>query len=269
MHNTQWALQSDNLEVSSGWLLKESDKYISSFLGGTGELSGAVGENRNRASWPSLSENTSVGLSAVWCCSVCHVWLFCSPIDSSSPGSSVHGILQASVLERVALPSFRGSSRPRNQTHIFCTGRQILYHWATREAQASRWVPNLKPSPQAKAPRGATGLFHRKTGGVFQPVVCAVPWGGSRPTTVSPIVTNLWHPRTQASLGFRARRSKGDPWAAATRPRVPDAGENPLWSILYSGMWQRENLERVPLAGLRWGECTDAPTCGTSKAGVN
>ena len=169
--------------------------------------------------------------------SPCHVWLFCNPIDSSPLGSSVHGILQASVLERVALPSFRRSSRPRNQTHISCTGRQILYHWATREAQASRWVPNLKPSPQAKAPRGATGLFHRKTGGVFQPVVCAVPWGGSWPTTVSPIVTNLWHPRTQASLGSRARRSKGNPRAAATRPQVPDAGENPLWSILYSGMW--------------------------------
>ena len=95
------------------------------------------------------------------------------------------------------------------------------------EAQASRWVPNLKPAPQAKAPRGATGLFHRKTGGVFQSVVCAVPRAGSPPTTVSPIVTNLWHPRTQASLGSRARRSKGTPWAAATRPRVSDVGEKP------------------------------------------
>ena len=165
------------------------------------------------------------------------------------------------------MPSFRGSSRPRNQTCISCIGRQILYHWATREAQVSRWVPNLKPAPQAKAPRGATGLFHRKTGGVFQSAVCAVPWGGSPPTTVSPIVTNLWHPRTQASLGSRARRSKGAPWAAATRPRVSDAGENPLWAILYSGVWQRESMERVPLAGVRWGECTDVPTCGNQQRG--
>ena len=120
--------------------------------------------------------------------------------------------------------------------------------------------------PSGQSSQRSNWPFHRKTGGVFQPAVCAVPWGGSRPTTVSPIVTNLWHPRTQASLGSRARRSKGDPWAAATRPRVPDAGENPLWSILYSGMWQRENLERVPLAGLRWGECTDAPTCGNQQS---
>ena len=37
----------------------------------------------------------------------------CDPMDCSPPGSSVHGILQARILERVAMPSFRGSSQPR------------------------------------------------------------------------------------------------------------------------------------------------------------
>ena len=41
-------------------------------------------------------------------------------IDCSPPGSSVHGILQARILEWVAVPSFRGSSWPRDWTHIFC-----------------------------------------------------------------------------------------------------------------------------------------------------
>ena len=41
----------------------------------------------------------------------------CHPIDSSLPGSSVPGILQARILEWVAMPSPGGSSRPRNQTH--------------------------------------------------------------------------------------------------------------------------------------------------------
>ena len=36
------------------------------------------------------------------------------PVDGSPPGSSVHGILQASTLEWVALSSSRGSSRPRD-----------------------------------------------------------------------------------------------------------------------------------------------------------
>ena len=38
----------------------------------------------------------------------------------SLPGFSIHGILQARILEWVAIPSFRGSSRPRNGTHISC-----------------------------------------------------------------------------------------------------------------------------------------------------
>ena len=38
----------------------------------------------------------------------------CNPMDCSLPGSSVHGILQARVLEWVAMPSSRGSSRPRD-----------------------------------------------------------------------------------------------------------------------------------------------------------
>ena len=41
--------------------------------------------------------------------------ILCNPMDCSLPGSSVHGILQARILEMVAMPSSRGSSQPRNQ----------------------------------------------------------------------------------------------------------------------------------------------------------
>ena len=41
-------------------------------------------------------------------------------MDCSPPGSSVHGILQARLLEWVAMPSFRGPSRPRDRTCVFC-----------------------------------------------------------------------------------------------------------------------------------------------------
>ena len=40
----------------------------------------------------------------------------CNPMDCSPPGSSVHGILQARILEWVAIPFFRGSSQPRALT---------------------------------------------------------------------------------------------------------------------------------------------------------
>ena len=42
----------------------------------------------------------------------------CGPMDCSLPGSSLHGILQARVLEWVAISFSRGSSRPRDQTRI-------------------------------------------------------------------------------------------------------------------------------------------------------
>ena len=42
----------------------------------------------------------------------------CDPMDCTPPGSSVHGIHQARLLEWVALPSFRGSSQPRDQTQV-------------------------------------------------------------------------------------------------------------------------------------------------------
>ena len=58
----------------------------------------------------------------------------CNPMDYSPPGSSVHGVFQARMLEWVAISSFKVSSRPRDQTSISCSGRQMFYHWATREA---------------------------------------------------------------------------------------------------------------------------------------
>ena len=51
------------------------------------------------------------------------------PMDCSLPGSSVCGILQAKILEWVAMPSSRGSFQPRDRTHdcyVSCLGRQVL-----------------------------------------------------------------------------------------------------------------------------------------------
>ena len=44
--------------------------------------------------------------------------ILCDPMDCSPSGSSVHGIFQARILEWVAISSSRGSSQPRDQTHI-------------------------------------------------------------------------------------------------------------------------------------------------------
>ena len=54
--------------------------------------------------------------------------------NHSLPGSSVQGILQARILEWVAIPFSRGSSWLRDQTWVSCTGRESLYHLSHQES---------------------------------------------------------------------------------------------------------------------------------------
>ena len=58
----------------------------------------------------------------------------CDPMDCSLPGSSIHGIFQARVLEWVAISFFRGSSQPRDWTKVSHTAGRRFTIWATREA---------------------------------------------------------------------------------------------------------------------------------------
>ena len=58
-------------------------------------------------------------------------------VDCSLQGSSVHGILQARILEWGTIPFSRESSQPKDWTHIsyiFCTGKWVLYHWRHLES---------------------------------------------------------------------------------------------------------------------------------------
>ena len=51
-----------------------------------------------------------------------------NPMDFCVPGSFVHGILQAKILECISIPFSRESSQPRDQTWVYLHFRQILYH---------------------------------------------------------------------------------------------------------------------------------------------
>ena len=67
------------------------------------------------------------------------VLTLCNPTDCSLPGSSVHGIFQARILEWLAKSSSRGSSRPRDRTHV----SSHLLHW---QAGSLPPVPSGKPT---------------------------------------------------------------------------------------------------------------------------
>ena len=96
-------------------------------------------------------------------------------MDCHLPGSSVHGILQARMLEWVAISFSRGSSQPRNQTRISCIAggllhyRQILYCLSYKGGdlpkmrEASTEEPALDPSlPSSRLSLSLGVLVHAK-----------------------------------------------------------------------------------------------------------
>ena len=108
----------------------------------------------------------------VWVTHLCPT--LCDHIDCSPPGSSAHSILQARVLEWVAIPFSRGSSRPRDQTQVSRIAGRFHTVWATREAPSSRvtwewwylplwvfWELNRNLSP--KSQQGHPPPHHHRT----------------------------------------------------------------------------------------------------------
>ena len=77
---------------------------------------------------------TKMSYSVSVCCVLSHfssVRLFVTPMDCSPLGSSVHGVLQARILEWVAISFSRGSSQPRDRTHVSYVSyisSWVLYH---------------------------------------------------------------------------------------------------------------------------------------------
>ena len=65
------------------------------------------------------------------------------PMDYSPPDSSVHGILQARILEWVAMPSSRGSSWPRDWTQVSSIAGRFFTIWDMRKAQSGLYKCSL------------------------------------------------------------------------------------------------------------------------------
>ena len=82
------------------------------------------------------SKVTIAGNEVVCVCSVAQLCAsLCDPMDYCPPGSSVHGIFQARILEWVDISFSRGSSWPRDRTHVSCVSciaGRFLTHWAIK-----------------------------------------------------------------------------------------------------------------------------------------
>ena len=93
----------------------------------------------------------------------------CSPVDCSPPGSSVHGIFQARMLEAVAIFSSGGSFRRRDRTCVSNNGSWILYHQChlgspkVYKVMTRRQLFNLPQ--QSAVSKGFYSLFSLPSGG--------------------------------------------------------------------------------------------------------
>ena len=104
-----------------------------------GRSKGGVREQRRCGSW---GHSALLSGSPPFRSSVANVLVAsdsCDPMDCSPPGSSVHGIYQAGILEWVIISFSRGSSWPRDRTQVSHIADRFVSVWATREALLWRY----------------------------------------------------------------------------------------------------------------------------------
>ena len=79
----------------------------------------------------------------------------CNPMDCSLPGSSIHGISQARILQWVAISFSRGSSQPRDQTRVSCIVGRFFTVWATcgHERNCTTWLGSTSKDAAVKPTR--------------------------------------------------------------------------------------------------------------------
>ena len=124
------------------------------------------------------------------------------PIDCSQSGSSVYGILQARILEWVAIPFSRGSSWPRDWTWVSCIVGRFFTVWANRKAlwfspgrSCCKWVGRETEGQAADLfvvagfPRKLTQSLKRRV------LIKEQPWNWSK------VSTFLFHRSGQVGVG--------------------------------------------------------------------
>ena len=144
-------------------------------------------------------------------------------MDCSLPGSSVHGISQARILEWIAISFCRGLFQPGDQTHISCTGRWILL---SLSHQGSPYWSMGAPNPVSWCWTGRPGMLQSMgSQRVRHDWASKLNWTESGKTTV-PIKTRKFRYRcTSRENTWRFRQRWSDASTSKRMPRI--AGEPP------------------------------------------
>ena len=144
-------------------------------------------------------------------------------MDRSPASSSVHGILQARIPEWVAISFSRGSSLPRDQTHISyvsCIGRWVLYHWCHLGSKVSTLGQKGCVLPSVIGERSEKILSHFIIFFLFlflQAPLGNLSWSLSSELHKPGSISLLWHV----------------PEGPALWPRLGEAGASLIWAMWF------------------------------------
>jgi len=125
----------------------------------------------------------------------------CNPTDCSPPGSSVHGILQARILEWIAISFSRGPSQPRDQTHV----SYVLLHWQVGSlplvppGKVVRWRSCLQNGSRALR-NVASALVNSLTSDCFPSCSLNSKYTGHIYSLSNHLVDNSWVPSLSKTL---------------------------------------------------------------------
>ena len=155
-------------------------------------------------------------------------------------GSSVHGILQARILEWVAVPSSRGSSWPRNQTQVFCVSFTVGFFtcWAIRSVlKLTSMTGNWAQAVAVKAPDPSLarppGNCNREADAAAVFPVLAQQWH----TPLNNVRRLTWWPRA-GTLRSQCRGPGLDPWSGNQIQRVTTRSSHAATKELTCHNWE-------------------------------
>ena len=173
-------------------------------------------------------------------------------MDCSPPGSSVHEILQARILEWVVILFSRGSFQPRDWTSVSCIDKWILYHWAT--CKAPRFLLSVglfciqSPDKPEKAMAPHSSTLPGKPHGQRSLVGCS-PWGHEESDTTEQLHCHF----SLSCIG----EGNGDPLQCSCLENPRDGGA--WWAAVYGVAQSRTRLKRFSSSSSRNGEGNGTP----------
>ena len=186
---------------------------------------------------------------AVLCLVVQSYLTLCDPMDCSLPGSSVHGIVQARILEWVSMPSSRGSSQPRDRIQISLIEGGVFTVWATREARGQRAASKkcLVINASFLRARGVTSCLNAVSLRIYNSVWYTVGaqiicWLNALPLPSHP--TGWWR-EDKCFLNLMIRTSKEDLVKRKLRGKHQYHLGSGVWGrSLHVAWWPHETSER-------------------------